>query len=185
MFETVDDATEIESCIDALRLRLEAEADEKGELKLGYQGDNEQVGGLYFERLEMWAACSRTDVGGTLRYWNAFGFGHPFGQSLSITVEVNSPIAGINRRIGGVLARDGERVLLAHRGKVGGGRKGIGKAAFREFWARAGRETIQLQDGDQQSDVIPVGYIDADDFCDQIASFVRAVDDFKRSATAR
>lgn len=181
MFETISERAMLEDCAERLRARIDAEADERGEIKVGYQGDNETVTGMYIKRLDLWAACTQTGVGGGGRYWNAFGFGYPFERPLTITVEVNSPIEGINRRIGGVFATDGERVLITHRGKVGGGRRGIGKAAFREFWDG---DTTEIEDGGKRSDVIPIGHLEDDDLCDKLAHFVRVVQAFKAGATS-
>jgi len=78
----------------------------------------------------------------------------------------------------GVALRD-HGVLLAHRGKVGGGRTGIGKQAFLEFWKG---ETIEIGDGGREAAVIPVGFLGDPALIDQIAAFVGAVRDFKKQA---
>lgn len=68
-------------------------------------------------------------------FWIAFGVDDPRKyKSLSITVQMNPPQEGEDRRIAGVFLRDeAGRFYVGHTGKVGGGRPGIGQQAFREF----------------------------------------------------
>jgi hypothetical protein len=48
---------------------------------------------------------------------------HPFADTgVSIVVEINPPVAGIDRNASGVFLRDDHgNVILAHRGRIGGG----------------------------------------------------------------
>jgi hypothetical protein len=60
------------------------------------------------------------------RFWICFGLEHPESRSaLSITVEINPPHSGINKRVAGLFLRapDGG-LFLGHSGRVGGGEKG-------------------------------------------------------------
>lgn len=52
--------------------------------------------------------------------------------TLHITVEINTTYEGRNDRLAGFFARDNETglVYLLHSGRVGGGKKGVGKTAF-------------------------------------------------------
>jgi len=66
----------------------------------------------------------------TKTYWNAIGIYQPKGN-LNITVEANIPIADNKQVFAGYFAKDERGMLyLMHSGKVGGGRKGIGKSTF-------------------------------------------------------
>jgi len=51
---------------------------------------------------------------------------------LGITVEINTPYEGRTDQVAGFFARDTDtaKVYLMHSGRVGGGTKGVGKAAF-------------------------------------------------------
>jgi hypothetical protein len=104
---------------------------------------------------------------------------------LSIAVETNSPYEGVNRRIGGVFVRDDEgRAYIAHSGKVGGGRPGIGKEAFWEFYGGEQVETVQWPDG-QKSRMIVIGRIDSEHLPVHVARFVHEVARFKAAATSK
>jgi hypothetical protein len=73
--------------------------------------------------------CMGTRMAGEpprLRYWNAFGL-QPVqpaaGKGIPVTVEINFPLAGINRHIAGVFVEDGDdRIFVAHRGNITCGR---------------------------------------------------------------
>jgi HNH endonuclease len=73
------------------------------------------------------------------RFWIAFGTEDPSvhgdHSSLSITCETNVPRSGIDRRSGGAFYQKRAGIYLCHNGRIGGGRKGIGKAAFLAWYA--------------------------------------------------
>jgi hypothetical protein len=103
-------------------------------------------------------------------------------SSVDITCEINPPKEGIDRRCGGIFLKDmASGFFLAHSGKVGGGRKGIGKASFLAVYSGS-PETIQWPDG-VTSEVVVVGKIDSKAFLDNLADYVRAVEAFKASVT--
>ena len=58
--------------------------------------------------------------------------GLPDGTSaLPITCEINVPVAGIDRKLGGAFARNRDgRTFVVHRGLIGGAKKGVGKSLF-------------------------------------------------------
>lgn len=75
--------------------------------------------------LKMWALFQELDN----RYWNCFGIARPDPEkALQITVEVNPPLEGMDRKVGGAFARDPHAgdIYFVHRGRIGGGQKGIG-----------------------------------------------------------
>jgi hypothetical protein len=93
-------------------------------------------------------------------------------SSLTIACEVNPPRTGVDRRCAGVLLTEGRgQTYLGHTGKIGGGRAGIGKAAFFERYSGA-LERVVWPDG-QESDVILIGPVDGSRLPEQLALFVR------------
>lgn len=158
--------------------QMTANSDRAEEIQLGFQGGGMLAKVHWRSDLDLWVAFRPTEK----RYWVAFGVGNPFENGgKSIIVEINSPFEGINRRIGGVFARDNDgRLYLGHRGRVGGGRRGIGQKAF---MAKIGTENlVQILDGDRPSTVITIGALDAEDFSERVRSFVSDVEQFKADA---
>jgi len=118
------------------------------------------------------------------RHWCCYGVTNPkSAQQLDITVEINPPRSGYDRRIHGAFLQDGRsRVYLAHSGRVGGGRPGIGKSAFLEFSRGLQREQVLWPDG-HTSEMFIVGRLSASRFPQQVASYVYEVSRFKDAVT--
>jgi hypothetical protein len=116
------------------------------------------------------------------RFWNCFGIENPVErQMLNITVEINPPHEGENRRLAGMFIRDNEnRIYLAHTGRVGGGRSGIGLNEFRRYLGDPPWQEILTQGGRQLAVIL--GPIDAPDFPSQLSNFVHNVARFKKRA---
>jgi hypothetical protein len=99
---------------------------------------------------------------------------------MNIVCEINPPKASIDRRCAGLFVRDADGVIyVTHSGKIGGGRKGIGKSAFLSNY-RGARETVGWPDG-SDSEVIVIGRIDGARLAAQVADFIREVQRFKAS----
>jgi hypothetical protein len=100
---------------------------------------------------------------------------------LTITVEINPPHEGENRHVAGLFARDeADRVYIAHTGKVGGGRAGIGMKTFRRFFGDDQWSDIATNGGARSVTVF--GPIGAPEFIKQLSEFVHKVAAFKEWA---
>lgn len=98
-------------------------------------------------------------------------------QQVGITCEANVPIAGINRRNAGAFAKD-ERgnVFLVHRGKIGGGKKGVGKSLFvRQYLGKF----LPAIDGARKSQVAIIGLVASQRFLPQVRAFIEEVERIK------
>jgi hypothetical protein len=117
------------------------------------------------------------------RYWICVGLEDPTEyDNLTITCEINPSKDGSNRQTGGRLIRDDKQQLyLAHTGKVGGGRKGIGKDAFSKWYGGIQRR-IRAADGALE-DLIILGRIGDPALIASIGEFARKVADFKVEVT--
>jgi hypothetical protein len=135
---------------------------------------------LWSDRLGLWIYSTKLDGS---RYWNAFGLDLPNTQStISITGEINLPIVGIDRRIGGALARDKKNnIYLVHRGLIGGSKRGVGKSLFesqfRGVW-------ITMDDGDRDASVALVGVINSPFFARQVVHFIQKIHRIKNQPDA-
>lgn len=119
------------------------------------------------------------------RFWCVFGTDNPITNSMvSITCEINPPHTGFNRRCAGLFIRDSTgAVHLAHSGKIGGGRAGIGKIAFLSSRDKNDIVPVRFPD-ERESDYIVIGRIDDKDFLDDLTKFVHAIARFKSEAVS-
>ena len=114
--------------------------------------------------------------------WNAFGVGPPtVRRSNDITVQINPAIDG--RRVGGLFAVDDKtgNTILLHRGHIGGGRKGIGRTLFMEWYPGRLVKFFDPSHDDDDEPAILVADLESTKFLTQLESFVHAVQRFKAS----
>jgi len=149
---------------------------------LGWQGGNTKAVVFWHESLDLWSYFDPEMEEN--RYWCAFGVEDPSAASnLDITCEINPPKKGINRRLAGQFVRDSEgKVYITHSGKLGGGRKGIGKNAFRQFFKGDQFVSLNWQDG-KESETFIIGKLDDFELPKLIAHFVHEAKRFKEQVT--
>jgi hypothetical protein len=155
--------------------------DEVIPVELGHPGASVRVKVAWSERLGIWFFSRKI---ADRRYWNAFGIGRPEGGArIAITCEINFPLCGIDRRTGGAFAEDSAgRVFVVHRGKLGGGRKGVGKGLFENHY-RGVWEV--MDDGGEETLVALIGVLNSPRFARQITQFVAKIARIKETAAAR
>lgn len=161
--------------------KLRDGARSEGRMALGFRGGQVEADVFYREDLGIWIASEELEN----RSWHAFGLGTPRASN-SIVIEINLPAEGINRRISGGFAADraGELYVI-HRGRVGGGRQGIGKREFLAYYSRMGGALEIVQDGDGTSGVLVLGALHDDRLPALIAAFIRTVEEFKALTLGR
>lgn len=154
-------------------------ADEKIRVKLGHQGASFSAKVSWSKKLGIWIYSHSAK---NIRYWNAFGLGKPQASGhLPITAEINFPLTGIDRKTGGAFARDAwNRIYVIHRGKIGGGKKGIGKTLFEENYRG---NWAWMEDGDSLAEVAVIGALQSPRFALQAAQFVRKIEKLKSAAS--
>ena len=158
--------------------QLKTTCREKIVCTLGHQGKSDELTVYYSEIFNFWFTSHENDN----RYWNGFGFGRPqAGRNNSITVEINPPYEGINRNIGGVFGHDknGE-VLVLHRGKIGGGRVGVGKQLFFDNYRE---EPIIANDDGIENKFCLIGSVSSRHLPRQVGNFVSEVHRIKHLTT--
>lgn len=105
-------------------------------------------------------------------------------KSNNITVEINIPIQRINRNIAGLFATDEEgSIFLLHRGKIGGGRKGVGKNAFISSCNQS--FTDVRSDKNRVDNALLIGNISEEDFITKLSLFIENVYKFKESIKSK
>ena len=169
-------------CFEALRDQWAAHASVFRDKNVGYRGGG-HVCTLYWRSKErVWGLFGIS--ANRKRYWIGWGTKHPAG-SFDIIVETNPPVEGYDRRCAGAFLRDDlGRAYLAHSGRVGGGRVGIGKKAFRSFTDLEHWVTVRWPDR-KQSEYLLLDQISGDDFPTRITAFVHEVARFKEWAVRR
>jgi hypothetical protein len=180
-FRVLEDGSAIRRCQRQLVGRFKPFADEKISVIIGHMGESFKARVTWSHDLGIWFLSKKLTEN---RYWNAFGIGKPAkGASISSTCEISFPLNGLDRRVTGAFVKDSTgRIFMVHRGKIGGGRKGIGKSLFeseyRGVWAVA-------EDGDMETAVVVVGQLESPRFARQVAKFVHKVGIIKDRGTSR
>jgi hypothetical protein len=179
MLKVITDEAVISKCHAAFTRSFKPFIDKRILVNLGHQGASIRAKVSWSGRLGIWLFSTRLSDN---RYWNALGIVKPeTSMHIPITCEINFPHAGIDRRIGGVMAIDRTgRIFIVHRGKIGGGKKGIGKSLFENSYH--GSWTL-LEEGDSDSLVALIGELKSPRFVRQVTQFVRKVNAIKDSAT--
>ena len=178
MLKVIADQKAIKKYAGQFNKKFKPFVDEQIKVKLGHQGAGFSAKVLWSKELGIWKFSQTIKE---VRYWNAFGIGKPGTSSvLSIASEINFPWTQIDRKTGGAFAEDHwGNVFVIHRGKIGGGRKGVGKSLFehnyRGVWSF-------MEDGDSISQVAVIGALNSPRFALQAAQFVKKIEIMKLSA---
>lgn len=164
--------------------RLEHCVSENGERfegVIGYQGATETANVWWHKKLQIWVWLQPDHIEN--RFCCSFGVEDPHVEhNLSVVCEFNPPRKGFNRRCAGLFVKDDSgNVFLAHSGRVGGGRRGIGKESFLKYRGRGGIQAVVFPDG-KELDYIILGRVNDPALRDKLAEFVRLVAKFKEHA---
>jgi hypothetical protein len=177
--EVIDGARAVRDAMATVKEQLISAATTKARHTVGYHGGSATETVYWSAPLGMWSLFKKLEN----RYWNCFGVERPEStKSLQITVEVNPPLEGVDRKMGGAIAREpgSGKQYLVHRGRIGGGQRGIGAELF---WSRF-RGGVQMREPGREdlSRVVIVGEIGAASFSRDLAAFVHEVGRIKRAA---
>jgi len=155
--------------------RMENVAEKHGVTRVGHQGRRWKEKACWNSRLDIWWVMDKAKN----RYWNAFGTQQPIwnGNTSDIVCEINSPFYGVNRRIGGVFAKDTKgRTYVVHSRKIGGGRPGIGKQLFVKHFRGKWKDVTR---GNSIERLAFVGLLAEKKFPNRISDFVHQVQEMK------
>lgn len=127
---------------------------------------------MWFQQIQN-LVDKKVDIVAGNRYRNLFGI-LPAGaipKSLSIVCQINFPFT-LKGSIGGVLAKNKNKLFVLHRGIIGGSRPGIGKTLFMDNY------TGRIVKIDQKEFAL-VGEVTSNKFVQQLAEFIYEVDRIK------
>lgn len=166
-----------------LESNLKSALKREGTHNIGFPGGNVDLPIYSAGPGKLWVAFGGiTPDAAVRRFWNAFGVYFTDKSAQSIAVEINIPTDTNGGQVAGFFAEDKETgdIYLMHNGRVGGGRRGIGKSAFL-VWSKA--KLIEISDGHGSiRRGIAVGRLGDTDLADRIWAFVRTVRGFKDQA---
>lgn len=149
---------------------------------IGHQGGNFDVHDLRSNGI-IWFAHHVDRSSNVKRNWNAFGIANQLDLkgSNKIVTEANVALDGKSQRVAGLFVEDDQtgNVLLLHSGKVGGGKKGIGKTAFLSWYKGPEASFIYAAKRNNPEHALIVADLDAEDIAKQIGEFVTEVSRFK------
>ena len=129
----------------------------------------------YSNEMQLWVGYAPAIDEANRRFWTAFGMGIPHeDQTLSNAIQINFPFEGLNRSISGVFIETPVGILVGHRGRLGGGRAGIGK---RLFWEHFSGRVYTSRDGE---DFAVVAQLGSTDFISNVHRFVIEADRIKK-----
>lgn len=183
MFVLVDSTASKRRAQVQIERNLKSILKHQGSMNIGFRGANFDHEFYSFGPYQLWASFKPPEQeGSTKRFWNAFGIFRPDRAAQNITVEINIPLETNQERAAGFVAEDPLTggIYLMHSGKIGGGRRGIGKSAFLA-WSKSELVEVATGDGETRSGLI-IGNIDDVDLAGRIWRFVQLVAAFKHAA---
>lgn len=170
MVNVIADHQEIKRLHRVFHRKIDIYFKEKIDCWVGHPGGSFPDTVRYSPDLDIWISVQNL----TTRYWNAFGIGRPKEDANnSLVGEINFPRESINRRVAAVFAiEDNGDILVLHRGKIGGGKPGIGKRLFMD---NCRTEKILAIDGSRVTEFCLVGELESIYFPQQISNFISEI----------
>lgn len=150
---------------------------------VGHHGGSKLTTVFWRSDLRIWGAFELRADEPIPRYWNVFGVQDPRdSRSLDIAVEINPPLSGTTRMTGGAFAMDTrtKEVIVVHRGKIGGGKWGIGKQLFQDNYRGKWILVSDPNDPYRDDKVVEIASLGSPDFAQRMSEFVHEVDRIKK-----
>ena len=177
MWDVVTDQRKIRMVRNKLIDRMSSFVTDEVSTRITTRGGTVEATALWSDHLQMWWYWDE----GPTQYWHPFHVQKP-NSTTSVLVEINFPIQGYNPRIGGAVLRDSQskEYIIAHSGRIGGGRPGIGQSLVRQ---RMGDwfNLVALTPRGEERRYMPVALIEASNAPQQLAAFIHAIHQVKHS----
>ncbi len=150
---------------------------------LGFRGGAAKFEYLHINDMIWYGYKSAADINSN-RHWNSFGVLSALHENKTnlITVEFNIKKDEINLRGGGLFVKNATngKTYLAHTGRIGGGRPGIDKKHFLDWYGREKLDEFFVsQKRSTRHDCILVGELSSQEFLRNLTNFVCSVARFK------
>jgi hypothetical protein len=179
----VTDPDEISAAYKQLSANLKRDAKSFHKQDVGWPGGSGRYTVYWRPKERFWSMLESSTK--EQWYWCSFGTEKPpQARSISIVCEINPPFRSYDRMLGGAFLRDNTgNVYLAHSGKIGGGKQGIGKSAFLQYWRGESKETVSWPDR-LTTEMIVLGGVKSPSLSANILQFVREVEEFKSAVVS-
>ncbi len=170
--EIITNESEIAKCQQLFKESLESLAESTKTVSLGFQSGQFECKVFWIPSLDLWAhfGFPPGEKSPGERYWNAFGFGEPSGQT-SINCEINPPIRGIKRGPAGVFLKDSGNIFLGHRGNI----NARGRVPQEFFFSNSTLSIVNISDGNRISRIALIGNMKNTEFPKHVRDFVREI----------
>lgn len=170
MITIITDEKQIKDLHNKFHKRLNDFLTENINCVVGYPGGSFEGTVQYSSKLDLWV--SRHDVEN--KFWNGFGLGRPSEKkNNSLIGEINFPYDGLSGRVAGAFAvEDNGNILVLHRGKIRGGKVGIGKNYFTDNFRG---EFITAMDNNKETEFCLVGELSSPHFPRQVVNFINEI----------
>lgn len=180
MLVAIEKLSEVQKVQDSFLKRIHEELDQSGQYTVGYPGGNRQLELHHNESL--WFGHRLIEEEGKIpRYWNIFGHAASLDptKSNNIIAQLNFPLKGRTKQVQGIIAKDVKgQVCLLHRGKPGGGGKGLTRDAFLDWTSR---ELVQVQfKSGEIDDALLICKLDSSSLANDLLSFIDEFDTLKK-----
>jgi hypothetical protein len=155
MFTLLEAKEEIAKVQSRLEATLRREFNKKVIKNIGYPGGTTYDAKVLTDNhYWFWSSDHMDSDAPNPRRLNWFGLFQQ-GIDLQITVEINTAYEGRNDQVAGFFARNNDTgsIYLMHSGRVGGGTKGVGKAAFLA-WSNQRLVTVADSSGGMREGVL-------------------------------
>lgn len=175
IYNPVVDSKEVTKLHKIFEQRMKEYQTDQFDVYIGHMGkENKNYDKVFYsEKLNIWWTFKELDN----RYWNAFGIGKPISHhNVSIACELNYPYSDLDLRIAGLFVKNKDQFLLVHSGKIGGGRKGIGKNLFLNNYTN---DYLQVDVNGDIKNYAAIASFDSTRFAKQVSNFVKEVNRIK------
>jgi hypothetical protein len=156
MFTLIESNGEIAKAQRKLESTISRDFKKRATRNIGYPGGTTYDASVFTDGTYWyWSSDLKSKDVANPRRLNWFGLFKSEG-GLQISVEINTAYEGRNDKVAGFFARDNDTgaIYLLHSGRVGGGKKGVGKSAFLAWSDLRPVEVVDSSGGIQEGVVV-------------------------------
>jgi hypothetical protein len=190
-FTVIEDKKEIEQAQLTFAKNMKKEATKHGDLFAAHQHGKKEVHAYFFKDNNFWWGYHKAPKSKIPNWWNVFRFihnktGEPYwNHQNGMTCQINPPISGNTWQQAGVFVKDSDNeIYIAHTGKIGGGREGIGRGLFVDNYPGT-QQWQEVTSSRGKKNVVIISSINSSNLISNIGLFVKAVDDIKAAKPLR